>query len=1009
MFNAREDAAFKMPHFLPDCSPSFALWWAGQWKNITDNENVEVIAARLAPPGGKRIAKPKKPKRAASDPSSDNDEENEAPSLVARKKNKPTSLNASATPASSHPTTDCHPTQPKKEAEKPKATKPSILLAKTPSSIVSSTSSKPAFASKPASFTLKADPTSVLLARHESLKHLLSKVVPSPYLSFRDSEIPSEAALKDALEEQRSKFEIWQQDIEDENSKVFDPTEEEFEVDRKITDLEAELASLKARRANLAAKREQTTLERINRLEARAKELIARQPEIEEINRQHDYLQFQMVQLSTDFESWIDYLPGRKEYGDDGEKGSRMKARSMVVAAMQAVSSLRKGGKGIERIEDAIDFVNNQLSVDDLSLPAPRSSIPIDSIRSTIFEEMNNQIRDAVMSMINSEREGKNIDQALVKNVQSIYVDVGQGSMKYYDKDFEEALFKDTAAFYHYDGMANSHIRRYRTLLTIIMERKLAKRQRLSSPTPPITPTLPTRPTRPTATTRLTPKTLALAAELAASSPDADSAADFAQIDDSIRLSLLLMDELIQQSIRRRAVFEEPNYPKVISLLVAEADRSEFHKKRIGWWIQNDNLPEESLKMIVHLKCDCGAEGCVTCIMMESLSVNRVSSCGIAREAVADKKMEESTRKFLPSAAWSIQTRKFLPPAASILTDFDADHPAFKFTASDLYMFQDSDDDYVNDVYAIWLLEHELEHSIQYPNCSNPREVFQEPSYPNVISLFGGEPGEPVRSVFDEKKDLPKDDLKMVVHLKCYCGVEGCVYWYNDGGLSWSKVTLSAVRSRMCAYFATCCSCGSHVTHCGIVTEASAVDPAASIPTTWSASYAGLPAFNFKATDLALLNDFDIFNVILLLEGVYDPSEYDKITDVPNPKAVFCEPGYPRVITLGEDAPARSEFHNETIGWWIQKSELAEDIKMIVHLKCNCGAKGSVTWFNDGNFKLSQGDKLSVILSRKVAYLGTSCMCGSDKTHCGIAFHKSIDKILGLGKKKRKKDKILGL
>ncbi|OMO53706.1 hypothetical protein CCACVL1_28433 [Corchorus capsularis] len=63
-------------------------------------------------------------------------------------------------------------------------------------------------------------------------------------------------------------------------------------------------------------------------------------------------------------------------------EGSRMKARSMVDAAMQAVSSLRKG---VERIEDAIDVVNNQLSVDDLSLPAPRSSsIPIDSIRSTV-------------------------------------------------------------------------------------------------------------------------------------------------------------------------------------------------------------------------------------------------------------------------------------------------------------------------------------------------------------------------------------------------------------------------------------------------------------------------------------------------------------------------------------------------------------------------------------------------------------------------------------------------
>ncbi|XWS14047.1 hypothetical protein CRYUN_Cryun36dG0090200 [Craigia yunnanensis] len=65
-------------------------------------------------------------------------------------------------------------------------------------------------------------------------------------------------------------------------------------------------------------------------------------------------------------------------------ESSRMKARSMVDAAMQALSSLRKGGESIEKIEDAIDFVNNQLSVDDFSVPALRSSTPLDSGRSTV-------------------------------------------------------------------------------------------------------------------------------------------------------------------------------------------------------------------------------------------------------------------------------------------------------------------------------------------------------------------------------------------------------------------------------------------------------------------------------------------------------------------------------------------------------------------------------------------------------------------------------------------------
>ncbi|OMO56067.1 hypothetical protein COLO4_35797 [Corchorus olitorius] len=210
------------------------------------------------------------------------------------------------------------------------------------------------------------DPTSSLLVRHESLKRLISKAVPSPYRSVRDSEVPSEAALDDAfktlyaflsdtslalkeknlepiytaahvwsfspgitedtaqfwhyfpqsfqdaiskldrlstaldqIEEQRGEFERCQKDIENENSKVFEvaiPTDEEFKVDskiseveRKITDLQAELASLKAHRADLATKREQNTRERMDRLEVRTKELIARRPEIDEIDRQRQF------------------------------------------------------------------------------------------------------------------------------------------------------------------------------------------------------------------------------------------------------------------------------------------------------------------------------------------------------------------------------------------------------------------------------------------------------------------------------------------------------------------------------------------------------------------------------------------------------------------------------------------------------------------------------------------------------------------------------------------------
>ncbi|XP_049347673.1 cullin-1-like isoform X2 [Solanum verrucosum] len=50
--------------------------------------------------------------------------------------------------------------------------------------------------------------------------------------------------------------------------------------------------------------------------------------------------------------------------------------------------------------------------------------------------------------LINREREGEQIDQALVKNILDIYVEIGGDTMKYYEKDFEESMLKDTAVFY---------------------------------------------------------------------------------------------------------------------------------------------------------------------------------------------------------------------------------------------------------------------------------------------------------------------------------------------------------------------------------------------------------------------------------------------------------------------------------------------------------------------------------------------------------------------------------
>lgn len=52
------------------------------------------------------------------------------------------------------------------------------------------------------------------------------------------------------------------------------------------------------------------------------------------------------------------------------------------------------------------------------------------------------------MNQIDQEREGEQIDRALLKNVLDIFVEIGMGQMEQYENDFEAAMLQDTAAYY---------------------------------------------------------------------------------------------------------------------------------------------------------------------------------------------------------------------------------------------------------------------------------------------------------------------------------------------------------------------------------------------------------------------------------------------------------------------------------------------------------------------------------------------------------------------------------
>ncbi|OMO98389.1 hypothetical protein COLO4_13929 [Corchorus olitorius] len=110
-----------------------------------------------------------------------------------------------------------------------------------------------------------------------------------------------------------------------------------------------------------------------------------------------------------------------------------------------------------------------------------------------------------------------------------------------------------------------------------------------------------------------------------------------------------------------------------------------------------------------------------------------------------------------------------------------------------------------------------------------------------------------------------------------------------------------------------------------------------------------------------------------------------QVSDSPNRKAVFKVPNYPIVMPMYKRAPERSVFDEETIGFWIQKPDLTkDDFKMVVHLKCGCGAKGFVNYYDDGNLYWNQDELIGILLpkERKKPYLHLDRLAR-------IAFHPS--------------------
>ena len=61
---------------------------------------------------------------------------------------------------------------------------------------------------------------------------------------------------------------------------------------------------------------------------------------------------------------------------------------------------------------------------------------------------LQGKAKDAILALMEKERDGQQVDRAMLKNVLGIFIEVGMGSMENYQNDFESFLLTETARFY---------------------------------------------------------------------------------------------------------------------------------------------------------------------------------------------------------------------------------------------------------------------------------------------------------------------------------------------------------------------------------------------------------------------------------------------------------------------------------------------------------------------------------------------------------------------------------
>ncbi|KAI7734903.1 hypothetical protein M8C21_021706 [Ambrosia artemisiifolia] len=80
---------------------------------------------------------------------------------------------------------------------------------------------------------------------------------------------------------------------------------------------------------------------------------------------------------------------------------------------------------------------------------ASLNELSICCFRDLVFNELYSKILEAAISLINQDREDNSVCRDLLKNVSTLFIEIGSGKMDYYD-NFETAMLASTANYYNH-------------------------------------------------------------------------------------------------------------------------------------------------------------------------------------------------------------------------------------------------------------------------------------------------------------------------------------------------------------------------------------------------------------------------------------------------------------------------------------------------------------------------------------------------------------------------------